>query len=140
MKPLGKALKAAFYNRDSAQTALDELLQAYRATLRLVQRLAIRDQKWAREQEVNVSQKRKAIDVAAEDRVLLKRYPKRRKFHSIYEEEPYEVVSVEEKWAVVQDAFGNEKRRHKDDIKRLPWTQRIGVFTRCGDRGGIFAG
>ena len=32
MKPLGKALKAAFFNRDSAQQALDELLRAYRST------------------------------------------------------------------------------------------------------------
>ena len=32
MKPLGKALKAAFFNRDSVQEALDELLKAYRST------------------------------------------------------------------------------------------------------------
>ena len=32
MKPLGKALKAAFYNRDSAQQAIDDLLKAYRST------------------------------------------------------------------------------------------------------------
>ena len=32
MKPLGKALKAAYYNRDSAQRALDDLLMAYRST------------------------------------------------------------------------------------------------------------
>ena len=32
MKPLGKALKAAYYNRDSAQQAIDELLKAYRST------------------------------------------------------------------------------------------------------------
>ena len=32
MKPLGKALKAAYYNRDNAQMALDELLMAYRST------------------------------------------------------------------------------------------------------------
>ena len=29
MKPLGKALKAAYYNRDCAQTAVDELITAY---------------------------------------------------------------------------------------------------------------
>ena len=32
MKPLGKALKAAYYNRDNAQQAIDELLKAYRST------------------------------------------------------------------------------------------------------------
>ena len=32
MKPLGKALKAAYYNRDSAQQAIDEMLKSYRST------------------------------------------------------------------------------------------------------------
>ena len=32
MKPLGKTLKAAYFNRDNAQHALDELLKAYRTT------------------------------------------------------------------------------------------------------------
>ena len=32
MKPLGKALKAAYFNRENAQRALDELLKAYRVT------------------------------------------------------------------------------------------------------------
>ena len=32
MKPLGKALKAAYHHRDSAQAAIDSLLKAYRST------------------------------------------------------------------------------------------------------------
>ena len=149
MKPLGKALKAAFFNRDSAQEALDELLRAYRATphpatgeapgnilLRggyrsdfprqtindqAVEEAAQRDkdQKLARKAEVNESRRRKAMDVSVGDEVLLRRYPKGRKFDPLYEDEVYEVVSVEDKGVTVQGDGGNQKRRHKDDIKRF---------------------
>ena len=147
MKPLGKALKAAYYNRDSAQKAVDELLMAYRSTphpatkaapgdilfrhgyradfpraaenLDEVQAAGIQDkkQKQERKQRVNASTKRVPMRVQLGDRVLLKAYPKGKKFQPVFAEEVYEVVQIEDKGVVVRDSGGNEKRRHKDDIK-----------------------
>ena len=59
------------------------------------------------------------MEVRAGDAVLLKRYPKGRKFEPIYEDEAYEVVAVEEKGVTVRDDAGRLKRRHKDDVKHF---------------------
>ena len=147
MKPLGKALKAAYYNRDSAQLALDELLMAYRSTPHpatkstpgdLLFRHGYRSdfpktagnaeevqvagehdkrQKQDRKAKVNSSSKRIPMKVKAGDKVLLKAYPKGSKFQPVFSEEVYEVVQIEEKGVIVKDSKGGQKRRHKDDIK-----------------------
>ena len=148
MKPLGKALKAAFYNRDNAQHALDELLKAYRSTPHPATKVTPGDiifrhgyrsdfprapaiskeatmeardrdaeQKQEREEKVNKSKKRVPMRIEVGDLVLLKAYPKGRKFQPVYNEEVHEVIELEEKGVVVRDSEGKQKRRHKDDIK-----------------------
>ena len=147
MKPLGKALKAAYYNRDSAQKALDELLMAYRATPHPatkatpgdlmfrhgyradfpkvtenpeeVQAARAQDkkQKQDRKERINASSKRAPMKVNVGDKVLLKAYPKGKKFQPVFEEEVHEVVQIEEKGVIVRNSNGRQKRRHKDDIK-----------------------
>ena len=132
MKPLGKALKAAYYNRDSAQKAVDELLMAYRSTphpatkaapgdilfrhgyradfpraaenLDEVQAAGIQDkkQKQERKQRVNASTKRVPMRVQLGDRVLLKAYPKGKKFQPVFAEEVYEVVQIEDKGVALE--------------------------------------
>ena len=147
MKPLGKAQKAAFYNRDSAQGALDELLKAYRSTPHPATKVPPGDllfrqgyhtdfprreiveenikeahnrdeeQKQQRRSKMNSSKKRVAMPINIGDKVLLKTYPKGRKFEPIYGSEVYEVIGLEDKGVRVSDASGEERRRHKDDIK-----------------------
>ena len=146
MKPLGKALKAAYYNRDSAQEALDELLRAYRSTphpatktppgdllfregykvdfprrstdtdLQAAQ-INDKEQKKERKEKVNSSKKRTPMKVEVGDQVILKSYPKGKKFQPIYGEEVYEVIEVEDKGVVVKSNSNQVLRRHKDDIK-----------------------
>ena len=147
MKPLGKALKAAFYNRDSAQRAVDELLMAYRSTPHPATGMAPGEmlfrhgyrsdfprrestdvqaeeamqqdvgQKRTRTEDANSSTKRRPMKVKVGDKVLLKQYPKPRKFEPVYGKEVATVVMVEERGVVVEDANGTTKRRHKDDVK-----------------------
>ena len=78
-----------------------------------------REQKLERKEATNASKKRKAMDVHPGDTVILKRYPKGSKFDPIYEDQAYEVVSVEDKGVIVRDQSGKTKRRHKDDIKHF---------------------
>ena len=147
MKPLGKALKAAIYNRDSAQKAVNELLQSYRTTPHPATGLAPgdmlfrygyrsefpsnqcsekdvveaverdREQKFARTSSINESSKRRKSDYHVGDKVLLKVYPKGSKFEPLYGKEVMTVVHVEDKGVVVVGDDGGVKRRHKDDIK-----------------------
>ena len=139
MKPRGKALKAALFNRDSAQQALDELLRAYHSTphpatgeapgnillrngyrcdypRQAIDYQAVeesiqrdRDQKLARREEVNESRRRKAMEVSVGDEVLLRHYPKGRKFDPLYEDDIYEVVAVEDKGVTVKGEGGKLK-------------------------------
>ena len=78
-----------------------------------------RDQKLARKETMNSSSKRVPMKVLVGDKVLLKEYPKGRKFSPIYSEEIHEVIQVESKGVVVKDSQGSIKRRHKDDVKQL---------------------
>ena len=148
MNPLGKALKAAYYHRDSAQAAIDELLKAYRSTPHPATHMAPGDmmfrqgyladfpktqnldeteltqaetldkeQKNERKEKINASRRRVAMTVQVGDKVLLKRYPKGRKFEPVYDSEVYEVVGIEEKGVTVKGSSGKMLRRHKDDIK-----------------------
>ena len=117
MKPLGKALKAAYFNRDSAQKALDELLMAYRSTPHPATKATPGDllfrhgyradfpksaenvdgvetagaqdkrQKQERKEKVNASKKRVSMKVRVGDKVLLKAYPKGKKFQPAFSEE-----------------------------------------------------
>ena len=148
MKPLGKALKAALFNRDSAQQAVDDLQQAYRTTPHPATGIAPgdilfrygyhadfprkactdeevdaavdkdREQKRERTEHTNTSPKRRAADFQPGDKVLLKEYPKKGKFHPLYCREVAEVITVEDKGVVVRESDGKIKRRHKDDVKR----------------------
>ena len=147
MKPLGKALKAAFYNRDCAQEAVDNLLKAYRATPHPATGVSPgdmlfrngyrsdfppttcpdedfqagvekdREQKRQRIDALNNSTKRRASSFREGDSVLLKNMTKGRKFDPLYQEEAAEVVIVEKHGVVVKDSKGLLKRRHKDDVK-----------------------
>ena len=147
MKPLGKALKAAYYNRDSAQQALDDLLMAYRSTPHPATNMAPgemlfrhgyhtdfpktmstddqveaarqqdRAQKHSRTEGANASSKRSPMQVKVGDKVLLKQYPKPNKFEPAYSREVATVVQVEERGVVVKESNGMTKRRHKDDVK-----------------------
>ena len=146
MKPLGKALKAAYYNRDNAQMALDELLMAYRSTPHPSTKVAPGDilfrdgyrtdfprtshedkveeaesndnnQKLERKANINASSKRSPMKVRVGDEVLLKAYPKGKKFEPLYGELVHQVVSIDDKGVVVIDHTGRQKRRHKDDVK-----------------------
>ena len=147
MKPLGKALKAAYYNRESAQRALDDLLMAYRATPHPATNMAPgemlfrhgyhaefpkkesndfqveeamqqdREQKRSRTDNTNLSSKRSPMKVKVGDKVLLKQYPKPSKFEPGYGREVATVVQIEERGVVVKERDGKTKRRHKDDIK-----------------------
>ena len=147
MKPLGKALKAAFHNRDSAQQALDDLVKAYRSTPHPATGVAPgdvlfrygyqagfpskmctedevaaavekdREQKRQRTNEMNRSPKRKQDEIRVGDKVLLREYPKGHKFNPIYNNEAAEVTQVDERGVVVKEANGKRKRRHKDDVK-----------------------
>ena len=147
MKPLGKALKAAFFNRDCAQQAVDDLLQAYRSTPHPATgvppgdmlfrhgyrsdfpRTTVTDseveeavekdrqQKHDRTQKTNSSPKRSATLFQVGDKVLLREYPRGKKFDPVYSTEPAEIISIEQKGVKVVDSSGKVKRRHKDDIK-----------------------
>ena len=147
MKPLGKALKAALYNRDSAQQAVDYLLKAYRSTPHPATGLppgnvlfrygyntefptapcsdeevragVLKDeeQKRQRTESTNASIKRRKSHLKPGDKVVLKDYPKGRKFDPLYGGEVVEVIEVEERGVVVMDSYGDTKRRHMDDIK-----------------------
>jgi transposase InsO family protein len=158
MKPLGKALKTAFLNRENAQKAIDELLKAYRSTPHPATKLSPgnmlfrhgyhsdfprgqavsdedvneavtrdREQKLSRKEAINSSAKRKAMEVQVGNIVLLKQYPKGKKFSPTYSEELYVVTQVDDKGVTVQDSNGKSKRRHKDDIKTFVgatlWTE-----------------
>ena len=58
------------------------------------------------------------MNVQVGDEVLLKTYPRGRKFEPAYDKEVYEVVDIEEKGVTVKDCSNRLFRRHKDDIKR----------------------
>ena len=149
MKPLGKALKAAYHHRDSAQAAIDELLKAYRSTphpatemapgdmmfrqgyqadfpkLRYAEENEVKaaeardkEQKHERKEKTNASRRRVPMAVEVGDEVLLKAYPKGRKFQPVFKDEVYEVVDVEEKGVTVRGGGNKPLRRHKDDIKK----------------------
>ena len=47
------------------------------------------------------------------DDVLLKTYPKGRKFEPLYGELVHQMVSVDDEGVVVIDEMGRQKRRHK---------------------------
>ena len=74
-------------------------------------------QKRTRTVDTNSSTKRRPMKVKVGDKVLLKQYPKPRKFEPVYGKEVATVVMVEERGVVVEDANGTTKRRHKDDVK-----------------------
>ena len=57
------------------------------------------------------------MKVKVGDKVLVKQYPKPRKFEPVYGKEAATVVMVEKRGVVVEDANGATKRRHKDDVK-----------------------
>ena len=148
MKPLGKAIKAALFNRDSAQQAVDDLLQAYRTTPHPATGIAPgdilfrygyhadfprkastdeevdaavdkdREQKRERTENTNASSKRRTADFQPGDQVLLKEYPKQGKFDPLYARDVAEVIQVEDKGVIVRESDGKIKRRHKDDVKR----------------------
>ena len=59
------------------------------------------------------------MEVSVGDEVLLRRYPKGRKFDPLYEDDIYEVVAVEDKGVTVKGEGGKLKRRHKDDVKHF---------------------
>ena len=155
MKPLGKALKAALLNRDSAQQAVDNLLQAYRSTPHPATGIAPgdilfrygyhadfprtactdeeveaavekdREQKRNRTQNINSSSKRRAADFEVGDLVLLRDYPRKGKFDPLYCKEVAEVIQLEDKGVVVRESDGRIKRRHKDDVKRYFKPQQL---------------
>ena len=121
MKPLGKALKAAYFNRDSAQNAIDELLKAYRSTPHPATGVAPgevlfrhgytadfpkstctnetveqavgkdKNQKQKRTDMINSSKKRTASDYEVGEKVLLRKYPKGNKFDPLYSREASEI-------------------------------------------------
>ena len=139
MKPLGKALKAAYYNRESAQRALDDLLMGYRATPHPATNMAPgemlfrhgyhaefpkresndcqveeamqqdREQKRSRTDDTNSSSKRCPMKVKVGDKVLLKQYPKPSKFEPGYGREVATVVQIEERGVVVKESNGQTK-------------------------------
>ena len=147
MKPLGKAVKAALYNRDCAQQAVDNLLKSYRSTPHpatglppgnvlfrygyntefptapcsdedvMAGVLKDEEQKRQRTEHTNASVKRRKSHLQPGDRVILKDYPKGQKFDPLYDGEVVEVVEVEERGVVVRDSYGDTKRRHMDDVK-----------------------
>ncbi len=161
MKPLGKALKAAFYNRDCAQEAVDNLLKAYRSTphpttgispgdmlfhygyqsdfppkTRTDMEVAAgterdKEQKRQRTEETNRSTKRRTSDIQCGDMVLLKNMIKGRKFDPLYMGEVAEVVEVEQRGVVLKEANGTLKRRHKDDVK--PYHPPRPLTAECDD-------
>ena len=147
MKPLGKALKAAIYNRENAQNAIDGLLKAYRSTPHSatgvapgdilfrhgyhtefpattcsdeeVDQATARDkeQKHSRTTDTNSSKKRTASTLKIGDKVLLRGYPKGKKFDPLYSREAAEIIQIESKGVLVRENNGSVKRRHKDDVK-----------------------
>ena len=147
MKPLGKALKAAYYNRDSAQQAIDEMLKSYRSTPHPATGVAPggiifrhgyqadfprtictdkeiedaiardKEQKRSRTNALNSSRKRSPSKLELGDKVILQDYPKGKKFEPFYGGGPAEIIEMEEKGVVVREESGNFKRRHKNDVK-----------------------
>ena len=165
MKPLGKALKVAYYNRENAQTALDKLLQAYRSTPHPTTKMAPGDvlfrygyqtefpskkndeaeiaaaidrdqkQKMSRKGRMNESIKRMPMQVKIGDQILVREFPRGKKFDPIYANEVFEVVQVEETGVTVRDKQGKLKRRHKDDIKLYHRRKQLVRGSHQGTRG-----
>ena len=147
MKPLGKALKAAYFNRENAQKAVDDLLAAYRSTPHPATNTAPGDmlfrdgyrstfprkpameqeiiaahnrdqeQKLTRKEKVNNSAHRKTDTVIIGDKVLMKDKTKKHKFDPLFLPSPMTVLSCNGKGVVIQAKDGSKYRRHKDDIK-----------------------
>ena len=146
MKPLGKALKAAYFNRDNAQQALDELLKAYRSTphpatdaapgsilfrkgyktdfprtilddeMVEIARENDKQQKAERKEKTNSSNRRKTMAIAPGDKVIVKDYTRSKKFDPVYDLEPFTVIADDGKGLLLQREE-TVFRRHKDDVK-----------------------
>lgn len=147
MKPLGKTMKAAFYDRKDPNESLQQFLSNYRATPHSVTNIApgnilfrhgykkdfprqevseekisqARDQdilkKADREEKMNKSSHRLPSHCSIGDTVYL-RNDKRSKFDPLFGPKEYEIVSKEHGGVIVKaKGTASQSRRHLDDVK-----------------------
>ena len=150
MKPLGKAMKSAFYAKEDREKALNDLLANYRATPHSATNLApgnvlmrhgykkdfprqeVSDQqvaearkqdvssKTARGEKMNQSNHRMTSDYDIGDTVYLKNN-QRSKFDPLFGPQEYEIVEKKKGGVIVKSLENDsQSRRHLDDVKKLP--------------------
>ena len=150
MKPLGKAMKAAHYDKVDKDNALNQLLSSYRATPHpatgeapgaIMFRSGYKtefpqkdlsdesvkaafnhdqQQKIERGANINASKHRKPSNYAVGDKVLV-RNQRSSKFQPLFGPEVYEIVSIGNGGAIVENCVdGSLFRRHFDDLKSAP--------------------
>ena len=150
MKPLGKALKIAKYNREPMEDAINNLLTAYRATPHPATGIPPGDymfrhgyrsdlprkerneeeisdakekdqaQKDVRQQNTNSSPRIQQPMIELGQRVLLKNHQRKAKFDPLFEPQEYVVESLERNGVVAVSESGVRRRRHVNDVKVIP--------------------
>ena len=147
MKPLGKSMKIAQYNRLTKEQCLDQLLSSYRATPHIATgqapgsmmlrggyksdfpgRGALSDREIERAKEKDSSDKSTRTEQlnksthrkqhdVAIGTRIYTRNHKRTKFMPVFDPTPRTVTEVEKGGVTCIDEAGTEQRRHMDDIK-----------------------
>ena len=147
MKPLGKAMKAAHFNGDPEQSALNSLLSGYRSTPNIATgvtpgnmmlrkgyrasfpRTKITDaqvaearskdhsQRLKRKADTNLSTHRNPSHFQPGQLVLIRNHCRIKKFEPMFLRTPYTICEVDGKGLLLRSPDNKLYRRHKDDVK-----------------------